>query len=124
MKVKIARKNGLKIIDINRKKAIRERCLNCSGWQYKSVADCKFADCALHPFRSGMGKQFPKLRSKSIRDYCLWCMAGSRSEVSKCSSPDCSLFPYRKFTIDKSAEIKSIPKLSQIEQLLEDKIEN
>jgi hypothetical protein len=124
MKIKIAFKNGFKKIEINRKKAIRERCLNCSGWQTKSVARCEFIDCALYPFRSGKGKQVAKLRSKSIKDYCLWCMAGSNSEVSKCPSPDCSLFPYRKSAIDRSSEIKSIPKLGHIETVLEDKIEN
>ena len=33
-------------------------------------------------------------------------------------------FPYRKSTIDRYAEIKSIPKLGHTEQVLEDKIEN
>ena len=28
-------KNGLKVVDLNRRKAIRERCSNFAGWSYK-----------------------------------------------------------------------------------------
>ena len=115
MKVKIQSKDGYKIIDLNRRKAIRERCLNCSAWIQKEVSNCSFKDCQLYPYRSGRGKQNAKERIKAIRSYCLWCMAGNKAEVSKCTSPDCSLFPYRKSAIDRSAEIKSIQKLVHIE---------
>ena len=115
MRMRVLSKTGHKAICLNRRKAIRERCLNCSGWQYKSVAKCEFTDCTLYPFRSGQGKQNAKNRSKAIRDYCLWCMGTSKSEVAKCCSFDCSLFPYRKFTVDRSAEIKYISKLGHIE---------
>ena len=89
MKVSILGKNGLKVVDLNRRKAIRERCLNCAGWSYKEVTKCEFDDCDLHPFRSGTGKQNPKNRSKAIRDYCLWCCAEQLMEVSKCPCTDC-----------------------------------
>ena len=107
MKVNILRKNGLEIVDLNRRKAIRERCLNCTGWNYKEVTECNFSnDCPLHPFRSGEGKQNSKDRTQAIRDYCLWCMNGQRSEIAKCSSPDCPLYPYRKYRTDTSVKIK------------------
>lgn len=108
MEYSILSKYGSKTVKLNRRKAIRKRCLNCSGWSYNEVTICNFKDCSLHPFRSGQGKQNPKKRSKAIRDYCLWCMAGKRTEITKCPSPDCPLFPYRNSTIDRSAEIKSI----------------
>jgi len=124
MKLAIQHKHGSKIVNLNRRKAIRERCLNCSAWSTSEVLDCEFTECPLYQFRSGQGKQNAKLRSKAIRDYCLWCMVGSRSEVSKCPSLDCSLFAYRNFTLDRSAEIKSIPKSSHIEPVSGNKTEN
>jgi hypothetical protein len=115
MKFKIQSKDGHKTINLNRRKAIRERCLNCSGWIPKEVSNCEFDDCSLHPFRSGKGKQNPELRDKAIRKYCLWCMNGQRAEVSKCVSPDCPLFPYRMNGIDSTSNIKSLLKKDHIE---------
>lgn len=123
MKVSILGKNGLKVVDLNRRKAIRERCLNCAGWSYKDVTNCEFDDCDLYIFRSGEGKQNAKDRSKAIRKYCLRCMNGQYGEVFKCPSKDCSLFPYRKTMIDQSTEIKSLPKNAHIEPFSEDKIQ-
>lgn len=120
MKCLIQRKNGPELIGLNRRKAVRERCLNCSGWSHKEVTNCIFKDCPLFPFRSGQGKQNAKARSKSIRSYCLWCMNDQHGEVSKCQSIDYSLFPYRKVKTDRSAEIKSLPKERHIEVCFED----
>jgi hypothetical protein len=122
MKVKILGKNGLKIVNLNRRKAIRERCLNCAGWFYKEVTNCSFTDCSLYPFRSGLGKQNAKVRSKAINKYCLCCMNGQYGEVTRCPSIDCSLFPYRKAKTDRSTEIKSLLKKGHIEMYFEDKI--
>ena len=105
MKVKILSKNGHKIIDINRRLAIRERCLNCSGWSYVEVKNCQFVNCQLYPYRSGMGKQDAKARSKAIKKFCLYCMSGQRFEVSRCTCRDCPLFPYRQSRVDRSVEI-------------------
>lgn len=110
MKVSILGKNGLKTVNLNRRKSIKEKCLNCSGWSYKEVADCEFDDCDLHPYRSGTGKQNAKARSKAIREYCLWCMDGQVAEVTKCTSKDCSLFSYRQTKTDRSIEINSYRK--------------
>jgi len=107
MKVTILGKNGVKVVNLNRRKAIREKCLNCAGWCHKEVTNCTVTDCILYPFRSGQGKQNAKARAKSIRKYCLWCMNGQHGEISRCSSKDCSLFPYRKTRTDRSTEIKS-----------------
>ena len=123
MKISITTKNGLKIVDLNRRKAIREQCLNCSGWSHNEVSDCTFTDCSLYLFRSGRGKQNAKARSDAIRKYCLWCMNGQNVEVSKCPSTDCSLFPYRKTKTDRSTEIKSLQKKGHIEAYFEEKKE-
>jgi len=121
MRVSILGKNGPKIVNMNRRKAIRERCLICSGWVLKDVTECEYEDCSLYPFRSGKGKQHAKARAKAIRKYCLWCMVGSRYEVKKCVCPDCPLYPYRNSKVDKSVEIQSLPENEHIEAILEDK---
>jgi hypothetical protein len=119
MKVKIQSKDGYRIININRRKAIRERCLNCSGWIATEVSNCGSVDCSLYPFRSGKGKQNPKSREKALRNYCRWCMCGQRSEVSKCVSTDCPLLSFRMNGIDRSSKIESLLKSDHIEAVLE-----
>ena len=66
MKVSIQTKKGHKIIDINRRKAIQERCLNCSGFIDTEVRDCTHTDCDLYLFRLGKGKQNDRDRTKAI----------------------------------------------------------
>jgi len=108
MLVLIQYKNGQKEIDLNRRKAIRERCLNCTGWSYKMVKECPCNDCPLHPYRSGQGKQNAKKRFVAIKKYCLWCMCGKKSEINKCPSGDCPLYAYRKGRADYSANLSLI----------------
>ena len=97
--VKILSKDGLKTVSLNRRQAIRERCMNCSAWSYAEVEGCIQADCTLYPFRSGQGKQNAKQRTKAIRAYCAWCMATEQS--SRCIVTDCPLFCYRKSTVER-----------------------
>jgi hypothetical protein len=123
LKYQIAGKRGLKIVNLNRRISIHERCLNCSAWVYKEVSGCKFSDCSLYPFRTGKGGQNAKDRSRAIRSYCLWCMNGQRKEVRLCTSPDCPLFPYRFGSIDRLSKIKSISKNAYIEVGFEKKKE-
>ena len=122
MKYQIQHKNGQRIVNLNRRRAIRERCLNCSGWELKKVAECEISDCSLYPYRIGTGKQNPKHRSKAIRSYCLRCMNGQRYEVKKCVSPDCALFPYRNVHVDRSTEIKFTTKKHHIQPAPQPKI--
>ena len=53
MRVSILSKNGLKIVNLNRRKAIRERCLNCSCWRPQELTNCTLTDCPLYPYRTG-----------------------------------------------------------------------
>ena len=80
---------------LNRRRAIHEKCRNCSAWSTKDVAECPMTDCPLYPFRMGKGKQNPKDRNKKIRSYCLWCCNSLTSEVRLCPSVDCPLHPFR-----------------------------
>ena len=107
MKVQIHAKSGFKLItkDLNRRKAIRQRCSNCCAWSPKEVEDCFAVDaCQLYPYRSGLGKQDAIARSKAIREYCLWCCADQIGEVWKCVSKYCPLFCYRMTKTDRSVE--------------------
>lgn len=123
MRVLIQGKSGLKAVDLNRRKAIHQRCLNCSGWSVKAVTTCEFTDCPMYVFRSGKGKQNAKARDKSIKNYCLWCMNGQGAEVSKCVSRDCPLYSYRKSTTDRAVNTPSLRKKHHIEPVFEDKTE-
>jgi hypothetical protein len=101
MKTKIIGKNGFEDVNLNRRKAIHERCLNCACWHAKDVTDCDFTKCPLHPFRTGCGKQDAKLRTKAIKEYCLWSANGQIGEVTKCPSKNCPLYIYRKGGLNK-----------------------
>jgi len=103
----------------NRRKSIRAKCLDCSGWSYKEVTNCEFKDCPLFPYRSGQGKQNAKDRAKAIRKYCMWCVNGQKKELLKCPSIDCELWPYRKSKVERPIKIKSLPKKRHIEALSE-----
>jgi Zn-finger protein len=107
MQAEILGKSGLKIFSLNRRRAVREKCLNCSCWSVKDVENCKFHDCPLYPFRSGQGKQTAKARAKAIRDFCVWCMVGQKAEVKKCVSVHCPLFGFRRGKAEKGL---SMPK--------------
>lgn len=99
MKAKIMTKDGVKIMDINRRKAIRLKCLDCSGFSEKEVKECPVSDCELYSFRMGVGRQDPKERNQAIKRYCReFCMLGSKDEVSKCVSQTCSLFNFRSYS--------------------------
>ena len=81
-------------VKLSRRKAIRERCLDCSAWSTKEVAQCKMTKCALYPYRMGKGKQNPTARNKAIRAYCLWCSGDQPKEVRLCPSEDSPLYPF------------------------------
>ncbi len=93
---KIGKKQHTSEVKLNRRQAIRERCLNCSAGSTKDVAECPMTDCPLYPLRMGRGKQNPKDRNKAIMSYCrLWCSGNQIKEVRLCPSVDCPLHPFR-----------------------------
>ena len=110
MKATIQAKKGLQTLNLNRRRAIREKCLNCSCWSNKEVEKCVFNPeypkaCSLWPYRMGTGKQNAKARDKAIKSYCVWCMAGSRAEVGRCVSPYCPLFNFRLTSAPRKAHL-------------------
>jgi len=80
---------------LNRRKAIRLMCVDCSGYERSKVLNCQYTDCLLYQFRMGIGNQNPVHRNKSIKLFCTWCMADQPSEIAKCTSEDCPLFKFR-----------------------------
>ena len=98
VKTQIRSKGGHKTVVLNRRRAIRERCLNCSAWSCSEIKMCPHENCGLHPFRSGQGKQDAKARAKAIRSYCSWCMA--TEQPSRCVVVVCPLYCYRKTTVE------------------------
>ena len=87
---------------MNRRKAIRQRCLDCSAHNAADVRECKNSSCPLWPYRMSTEKQNPKHRNIAIRSYCLWCVGGKTSEVSDCPVKNCPLYPFRLSTISRS----------------------
>lgn len=107
MRAHILHKDNHKIVNLNRRKAIRERCLNCSDWNDAEVKRCTIEKCALFSLRMGTGNQDAAARGKAIRKYCLQCMNNLKHEVVLCPSLDCPLFAFRLSTLDRTTEIKS-----------------
>lgn len=114
MRFMVLGKNGPEVMNLNRRQAIRERCMNCVGWIPKEVRICDFTWCALHPYRMGTGKQDAVERAVAVRLYCLDCCLDQPNEVRLCPCLDCSLYPFRHHKIDRSVEIKSVAKKSDI----------
>jgi hypothetical protein len=112
MRATIMSKNGHKIVVLNRRRAIHERCLNCVGWYSHEVNNCEEAGCDLHPFRTGLGKQNAKDRSRAIRDFCQWCTNG---QISLCNDSTCSLFAYRKSAVEEPENSLSVLKKHDID---------
>jgi hypothetical protein len=73
-------------------KAIRTKCVDCSGHEFKEVRNCQHEDCSLYPLRMGKGS---RATLKQIRAYCLWCCVGQKHEVKLCPSVQCPLWAYR-----------------------------
>ena len=53
----ILTKMGIVPVKLTPMKAIREKCMECSNWQFKEVRLCPAVDCALWPFRFGRSPQ-------------------------------------------------------------------
>ena len=114
MKVLILDQQGLREKKLNRRKAIRERCLNCTNWVPKEIFRCAFKACSLFQFRMGKGYQDAKDRVRAIKDYCRWCANGQISEILKCTSKTCSLYSFRKSRVDRSVDLDSMAKFDHI----------
>ena len=114
MKVLIMSKDGLEAVNLNRRKAIHERCLICTCWIPKEVTGCTFKQCSLHHYSLGKGNQDAAKRQKAIRAYCRWCSNDQVGEVTKCPSNTCPLWIYRKCGLNKAINSPSFEKFDRI----------
>jgi hypothetical protein len=73
-------------------KAIRAKCINCSGFELKAIKNCQHLDCPLYTLRMGKGA---RATLKRIKAFCLWCCNDRRSEIKLCAAVWCSLWAYR-----------------------------
>ena len=73
------------------KRAIREKCLDCSE-NAADASNCHVIDCSLYPYRKGAG---PRGCLRPIRQKCMECANGQAIEIRNCPVKDCSLYPYR-----------------------------
>lgn len=100
-------------------KAIRKRCIDCSGFEIKMVRECPFdgindTECPLYPLRIGKGS---RATLKRIRAYCIWCCNDQSNEVKLCPSVKCPLWEYRFGKRPKKASF--LPEILTTEWLLE-----
>lgn len=113
MQTRIMSKNGgTVVVDLNRRKAIHERCLNCVGWYSHEVNACEATDCPLHAFRTGRGSYSAKARKQAIILYCKWCTI---DQINACLSTPCPLFLFRKGRLAKAKNCQSIAEKAHIE---------
>lgn len=73
-------------------RAIRLKCLDCSGHERNEVRNCQFEDCPLFSLRMGKGS---RATLKKIRAFCLWCCIGQRDEIRLCPAIKCTLWKFR-----------------------------
>lgn len=73
-------------------KAIRAKCVDCSGGQLKQARRCSFEGCPMHSLRMGRGGRATLM---PIKAFCIWCCAGQRHEVKLCPAVKCPLWEYR-----------------------------
>lgn len=50
-------------------KAIRLKCYDCSGWSWKEVDKCEYANCSLYPYRYGRKPKGVKYASITPKEY-------------------------------------------------------
>ena len=108
----IRTKDGGQGINLTPLRAIRLKCMDCSGYSAKDARFCEFGSkepvCFLYPDRLGKrNKEAAKTPMKAIRKHCLWCSGESSLEVKLCPSELCALHSYR---MGKNAARKGIRK--------------
>lgn len=106
MKREIIGKRGVKVRDLNRRRAIRHHCHMCCDFIWQAVVDCDRGICPLHPYR--VGKRHvrgvpPAERAAAIGHFCMIC-ASDATARSRCEATDCALHPYREGDFDNGEE--------------------
>ncbi len=90
---------GIESVYLNRRSAIRYKCLDCSGFERDEVMKCIHDDCPLYRYRTLKSKQDSEQRRKAIKEYCMWCSVDQPSEINNCTSENCPLFIFRGYIL-------------------------
>lgn len=61
---------GYRVVNLNRRKATAERCLNCSEFIPSERAGCEITDCELFRYQIGTEKHSSDPRNRGIGAYC------------------------------------------------------
>lgn len=101
--------NGIESVYLNRRTAIKFKCLDCSGFEYAEMRNCEHKGCSLWQFRAGRGKQDPINRDRAIKAYCLDCMLDQPYEITNCTSENCPLFIFRGYTLPEKMVLNNDP---------------
>jgi hypothetical protein len=64
-----------------RSKAIKQKCLECSGDRPKEVILCAIKDCPLYPFRFGFNPGSERYLNKLRRAYNQWPKEASELDI-------------------------------------------
>jgi hypothetical protein len=89
---------GTKVINLNRRTAIRHFCLGCSDFVWDRVVECESSGCLPYSYRLGRPLRIglsSKDRADSIIQYCMECSEANGIEKEQCDAEVCALFPYR-----------------------------
>lgn len=112
---------GIESVYLNRRLAIKSKCLDCSGFEFAEMRNCHHKDCSLWQFRTGKGPQNPVNRDKAIKAYCMWCTLDQSHEITNCTSVNCPLFIFRGYTLpEKNALDKDTSSKSTTGELPDD----
>ncbi len=103
----IRTKTGFRVTHINRRRACRLMCVECTGWNEAETDRCTGITidgevCQLQFFKNMKGQQDARARNEAVRLFCLDCMGGNSHEVGRCKSFYCPLHPYRNTQTDKT----------------------
>jgi hypothetical protein len=101
----IRNKIGLRVVRLNRRKAIRYFCAECAGRDTNEIEKCNgmYLDgsmCSFHSFGSGKGKQVAMKRDAAIKNQCRYCMQVNSISIRNCTSQYCPVYPYRNHKTD------------------------
>lgn len=81
MKVKILGKNGPKVVDLNRRKAIRNYCLWCMNGQHAELSRYSSTDCSLFPYRKSKTDRSTEIKSLPKKGHIESCFEGKTEKA-------------------------------------------
>lgn len=82
-------------VNLSKTKAIKLKCLDCSGFDRSSVKECVIEDCELYPYRLGKNPHTSKQRNNNMKLHCVNCSGGNKPNIKRCTVETCPLYYHR-----------------------------